>query len=255
MSQPNGDIYGIERAPFELEVGAFEIDPASGEIPVVVINSRLPHSYALRAIKTWRERLILPAPLLAFIDLVKEYPLGAIMGATAAAATAATVAITAAPVTPSPADTRIISEHLTATGMTRNSQALPGSTPTIASTATRRVRPSRTAGPSRTARPSRSSAPTSRAERPSADASAPELSDSPAPSRPPRSTTPPPAPTDAARPEQTGPATKPPTQPSQRPSPAKPTLLPQIDVDVPLIDEDPIVDGVCGLLPIGCPIG
>lgn len=79
-------VHGFEHAPFEPEIGVVELaTTASGEVPVVVINSEQPHRSALAAIKAWRgHRLALPLPILAMVDLVKENPLGAIGGSIAA---------------------------------------------------------------------------------------------------------------------------------------------------------------------------
>ncbi|WP_326643073.1 hypothetical protein OG884_06280 [Streptosporangium sp. NBC_01755] len=243
----SADVHGVERASLEPEIGVIEIDPATGEIPVVVINSEQSHRKAMQAIKAWRERLVLPTPFLTILDLAKEYPFGAAVSAgTAAVVAAASVSVAAnlLPGRPPPAVT--INERVE----------------TIQTSSV--VTPFTTAG-----KPSASAAPTRRrpavllpTPRPAASSSM-----TPSPSMPPSPTlisTPKPEPSSqSSRPQ----AAAPPSgkerpnpvengePPSAEPSPQKPTLLPPIDIDVPLVDEDPLVDAVCGLLPIGHPIG
>jgi len=238
----SADIHKFAHATFAPEVGVVEMDPTTGEIPVVVVNRAQPHSRAVEALKAWRARLILP--LLALLDLAKEYPLGAAVSAgTAVAVTAASVVVVATP--PPPHRQTIGSEYLE-----------PSRTASV--TASEVIRPP--AAPSSSAEPPAVAPAATPSDRPSARRPSarhqptltPEAGLDPTLQTVPRisQTAPSPSPTpEPSAPEtvETSPAADPPSKPAL-------PLLPTIDIDVPLIDEDPVVDAVCGLLPIGCPI-
>lgn len=107
-------VHGFEHAEFEPEVGVVEVDPATGEIPVVVVNTMQPHQSAIAALRAWRGRVAMPLPLLTVIELIKENPIGAAIGAIAAAAvTTSSVAITMPTVLPPPPPSVVITHTQT----------------------------------------------------------------------------------------------------------------------------------------------
>ncbi|WP_143121232.1 hypothetical protein [Streptosporangium canum] len=111
-------VHGFEHAEFEPEVGVLELDPATGEMPVVVVNTEQPHLAAMQAIRTWKDRLhgALPLPVLALVDLIKEHPIGALLSLPAAVAMATgSVAVAVDPtlLQPRPPEVVVITERPT----------------------------------------------------------------------------------------------------------------------------------------------
>ncbi|MEV4179878.1 hypothetical protein AB0J28_00345 [Streptosporangium canum] len=254
-----GEIHGFEHAEFEPEVGVLELDPATGEMPVVVVNTEQPHGQAVQAIKAWKDRLhaALPLPLLAMIDLIKEHPIGATLGIPAAIAmTTGSVAVVVDPTilrpppevvvitarpTPSPAIT--VTRYIT----------VQSKAPTRADTQSLVPRSSPTSVKSPSATPASSPSPTQQ----STPSVTPEASAAPEPSvtqKPSVTQEPSTAPEASAtrRPDAD-------TEVSDSASPSRSSRLPSLDVDVdtPIVDIDvhAPLDAVCDALPIGCPLG
>lgn len=257
LGRVKSDVHGFGHAEFEPEIGVVEVEAATGEMPVVVVNTEQPHGQAVQAIKAWKDRLhaALPLPLLAMIDLIKEHPIGAALGIPAAIAmTTGSVAVVVDPtILRPPPEVVVITARPTpspAITVTRYITVQP-KTPTRTDTQSLVPRPSPTSVKSPSATPASSPPPT---QQPTPSVT-PEASAAPEPSvtQKPSVTQEP-----STTPEASA-TRRPDAEVSDSASPSRSSRLPSLDVDVdtPIVDIDvhAPLDAVCDALPIGCPLG